>query len=202
LSVRIPKTQPTSVLPVAREESQRLSAADFPEADVGPGIISGLTQSRTQSADVPSFGSGGAHSVSRFEIQFLHTPVQNLCDVEFVFGRKRDLMNPAKLPELLTRIAEHTQHLSIKAQLVYSPRQRCPLSRAVRTWRLSRLRTGIDELGTVARPRTENADVCNGTNIEGTRFSGSGGIEDDLCKCLIWLMAVWELCCVGFRRGS
>jgi hypothetical protein len=120
--------------------------------------------------------------VSRFEVQFLHTPVQNLCDVEFVFGRTRDLMNPAKLPELLTRIAEHTQHLSIKAQLVYSPRQRCPLSRAVRTWRLSRLRTGIDELGTVARPRTENADVCNGTNIEGTRFSGSGGIEDDLSR--------------------
>src|SRR5450631_2920314 len=32
----IPKTQATSVLPVAREESQRLSAGDFPEADFWP----------------------------------------------------------------------------------------------------------------------------------------------------------------------
>src|SRR2546428_13444690 len=36
LSVRIPKTQPTSVLPIAREESQRLSAADFAEEDFWP----------------------------------------------------------------------------------------------------------------------------------------------------------------------
>jgi hypothetical protein len=32
----VPKTQATSVLPVAREESQRLSAGDFPEADFWP----------------------------------------------------------------------------------------------------------------------------------------------------------------------
>jgi thymidylate synthase len=37
LSVRIPKTQPTSELPVAREESERLSAADFSEEDFWPG---------------------------------------------------------------------------------------------------------------------------------------------------------------------
>jgi hypothetical protein len=32
----VPKTQATSVLPVAREESQRLSAGGFPEADLWP----------------------------------------------------------------------------------------------------------------------------------------------------------------------
>src|SRR5208337_2049652 len=50
------------------------------------------------------------------------------------------------------------------------------------TWRLARLRTGIDESRTVAGPRAENAEVCNRTNIEGTRFSGPGGIEDDLTR--------------------
>jgi hypothetical protein len=35
----VPKTQATSVLPVAREESQRLSAGDFPESDFGPASL-------------------------------------------------------------------------------------------------------------------------------------------------------------------
>src|ERR1035437_5610968 len=39
----VPKMQATSVLPVAREESQRLSAADFPEAD--------LNEAATDAAD-------------------------------------------------------------------------------------------------------------------------------------------------------
>src|SRR5208282_1322255 len=38
----VPKTQATSVLPVAREESQRLSAGDFPEADFWPSVIISL----------------------------------------------------------------------------------------------------------------------------------------------------------------
>jgi len=35
----VPKTQATSVLPVAREESQRLSAGDFPEADLNEAAL-------------------------------------------------------------------------------------------------------------------------------------------------------------------
>jgi hypothetical protein len=40
--------QPTFVLPVAREESQRLSAADFPEVDFWPRVTSGLQVTRKE----------------------------------------------------------------------------------------------------------------------------------------------------------
>jgi hypothetical protein len=52
------------------------------------GTISLMAQSR----------SGREHSVSRFENQFLRTPVQNFRDIEFVFRWTCYLVDPPELP--------------------------------------------------------------------------------------------------------
>ena len=56
--------------------------------------------------------------------KFLDAPVQQFCDKDYVLGWARDLVNPAKLLELLASFAEHAQHLAVEAQLVDSPRKR------------------------------------------------------------------------------
>src|SRR5271167_4130040 len=63
LSVRILKTQPTSVLSVAREESQRLSAADFPVADFWLDLADSLLHDTVYRTNRPSKTPAVADSI-------------------------------------------------------------------------------------------------------------------------------------------
>src|SRR5438876_1255677 len=54
--------------------------------------------------------------------QLLHAPVEQLGDVEQVLGRAGDFVDPAKLLELFSRLAEYAEHLALKAELVDPPR--------------------------------------------------------------------------------
>src|SRR5262245_65870087 len=53
----------------------------------------------------------------------LHAPVKDLGDVDFVLGRAGDLVDPAELPELLARLAQPTEHLAVKRELVETARE-------------------------------------------------------------------------------
>src|SRR5262245_64263891 len=55
--------------------------------------------------------------------QLLHAPVQDLGDVDFVLGRAGDLVDPAELLELLARLAQPTEHLAVKRELVETARE-------------------------------------------------------------------------------
>src|SRR5437588_13104252 len=52
--------------------------------------------------------------ICRAQNQFLHAPIQNLSDVDFVFRWARDFVNPAELLRLPTSPAKHSYHLAIK----------------------------------------------------------------------------------------
>src|SRR3954470_24439072 len=55
---------------------------------------------------------------SGMQDQLLHSPVEELGNIEYVFGRTRDLVYPAELLHLLARLAEHAEHFPIERKLV------------------------------------------------------------------------------------
>src|SRR5947199_271429 len=55
--------------------------------------------------------------------QLLHSPVEQLADVENILRWTSDLVDPSELPELLARFAQHSQDLALEAQLVDAPRK-------------------------------------------------------------------------------
>src|SRR5439155_16832220 len=57
-------------------------------------------------------------SLAGSQNKLLHPPIQDFADVELVFRRTRDLMNPPKLFELLAGFAKQAQDFSIQAELV------------------------------------------------------------------------------------
>src|SRR5690348_12414495 len=85
---------------------------------------------RTISARSPQTSSdrtlpgGGRHRLVRVKHQLLDAPVQHLGDVDLVLRRARDFVNPAELLELLSRLAEHAEHLAFKIELVDAPGKR------------------------------------------------------------------------------
>src|ERR1700730_3844007 len=54
----------------------------------------------------------------RLQNQFLHAPIQQLADIEFVFRRARDFVDPTKLLELLAGLAEYSHHFPLEAELI------------------------------------------------------------------------------------
>src|SRR5882724_5127097 len=58
-----------------------------------------------------------------FQNELLHTPIQNLGNVQFVFRRTSNLMNPTKLSQLFPGFAQHTQHFAIQTQFVNAARK-------------------------------------------------------------------------------
>src|SRR5262249_7806742 len=99
-------------------------AGPLPEDCCRPVTLTGSSQmsavrricpaSRSPIPDCCSLGCGLL--LVRPQDQLLHPPGQNLGDVEFVLGWARDLVNPPELLELLARLAEITEHLSIQAE--------------------------------------------------------------------------------------
>ena len=55
--------------------------------------------------------------------ELLHTPVQQFAEVDFVFRRARDFMNPAKFLELFPGLAKHAEDFSVQADLVHAARK-------------------------------------------------------------------------------
>jgi hypothetical protein len=53
-----------------------------------------------------------------FEDQFLDAPVQELGDVEFVFGGAGDGVDPSELARLLARLAEDAENFSVEGEFV------------------------------------------------------------------------------------
>src|SRR6266481_6430460 len=60
----------------------------------------------------------GALGGGRLQRQLLHAPVEQLGDVELVLARAGDLVNPAELLRLVSRLAEPPEHLAVERQLV------------------------------------------------------------------------------------
>src|SRR5882672_6595839 len=56
--------------------------------------------------------------VSGFEDEFLHAPVEDFGDVEFVFRRAGDGVDPAELPGLFAGFAEHSENFSVEGEFV------------------------------------------------------------------------------------
>src|SRR5205085_2828731 len=50
------------------------------------------------------------------EKELLHPPVQELADIQHVFRRTGDLVNPSELLQLLPRLAEHAEHLALAVE--------------------------------------------------------------------------------------
>src|SRR6266404_674181 len=59
----------------------------------------------------------------RVQYQFLYPPVQQFTDVDFIFRRAGDFVNPAELLELLAGFAEHAENFSVEADLVNAARK-------------------------------------------------------------------------------
>ena len=55
-----------------------------------------------------------ASSVSGLEREFLHAPVEDFGDVEFVFAGAGDGVDPTELPGLLAGFAEHAEEFSVE----------------------------------------------------------------------------------------
>src|SRR5260370_1976194 len=73
---------------------------------------------RVSWAQIPDCSLDRGLLLVRPQDQLLHPPGQNLGDVKFVLGWARDLVNPPELLELLARLAEIAEHLSIQAAVV------------------------------------------------------------------------------------
>src|SRR5205085_771401 len=93
--------------------------------------------------------------------QFLYAPVDDFRDVEFIFRRAGDLVNPAELLWLLTGAAEDAKNFPIQRQLVDAARKRIcgiekligPRSDADRPWRTRVLAADSLIVGDRPRPR-------------------------------------------------
>src|ERR1700687_5759513 len=56
--------------------------------------------------------------VSWFEDKFLYAPVQDFCNVKFVFGGAADFVDPAELSELLAGFAEDAENFSVEIEFI------------------------------------------------------------------------------------
>jgi hypothetical protein len=54
--------------------------------------------------------------------EFLHAPIEQFSDKDFVLGRTGDFVDPTKLLELLTRLSQNAQHLTGQGKLIDAPR--------------------------------------------------------------------------------
>ena len=61
--------------------------------------------------------------MSWFENEFLDAPVQDFCNVKFVFGGAGDFVDPAELSELLAGFAEHAENFSVEREFVDAARE-------------------------------------------------------------------------------
>src|SRR5258706_6591323 len=66
--------------------------------------------------------SGARSITSRMKDQLLHSPIEQLGDEDHVLRWAGDRMNPAELLQLLARLPEHAEDLSVEAELVQPPR--------------------------------------------------------------------------------
>jgi len=55
--------------------------------------------------------------------EFLHAPIQQFGDVDFVFRRAGDFVNPAELFQLLAGLAKPAQDFSVQAEFVDAARE-------------------------------------------------------------------------------
>src|ERR1700694_2994591 len=53
--------------------------------------------------------------------EFLNSPIQELRDIKNILGRARDLVNPSKLLELVSRVAEHAEDFAVEGELIDAP---------------------------------------------------------------------------------
>src|SRR5260370_40080490 len=58
----------------------------------------------------------------RVQDQFLHAPIQQFADVQLVFRRAGDFVNPPELLELLAGLAQHAHNFSVQREFVDAPR--------------------------------------------------------------------------------
>ena len=63
--------------------------------------------------------------------QLLHAPIQQFADVDFVFRRARDFVNPSELLELLAGLAQHADNFSVQREFVDAARDKHPTRRAL-----------------------------------------------------------------------
>src|SRR5438270_671551 len=61
---------------------------------------------------------GGA--AVRMQLQLLDAPIEDLSHVQLVLRRARDLVDPAELLRLLSRLAEDTEDLPVERHLIYT----------------------------------------------------------------------------------
>src|SRR5882762_8464490 len=65
-----------------------------------------------------SLAGRGALGGGRLQRQLLHAPVEQLGDIELVLAWTRDLVDPAELLRLVSRLAEPSEHLAVERQFV------------------------------------------------------------------------------------
>src|SRR6266404_5150966 len=113
--------------------------------------------------------------VSGFEDEFLHAPVEDFGDVEFVFRRAGDGVDPAELPGLFAGFAEHAENSSVEGEFVDAA--------GVGVGSVEDLIRAGRDAQSPRRAGGHGAGVCGGLGANGgARVGGSGDIDGDLAQ--------------------